>query len=281
MKDVKYGTQVIELAFAILLVAGLVSVQLVSAQGSGGNSGSGGGSGDQVQDRDRIQDPTTHDGDEPIQDRDQLQNRDRIQDPIISSTTQQVRDQLQEQERSQVKDRVRIDFENVIVPAGNAQQLRVAIQNREQELGKEATNTPEQYREILQNQNRTRLAIHAINASEDLLGAVGPQTMQITQQINNSVQTSLNAEAEIRERGIWKHVFFGGDRANALILGQEQEENRLRIEEIKRLINDANINSEIRATLMEQVRIMEEEQKRLSQLAEKESGQWGIFSWRF
>lgn len=253
MKDKKYGTQITVLAFAIFLVAGLVFVQHAFAQDDGG--GSGGGAGDQVQDRDRIQDPTAHDGNEPDQDRDQLRDQDR--------------------------DRIRIDLENVTVPVENAQQLQATIRNREQELSQEATSAAEEYREIIQNQNHIRLAIHAIYASEGLLGPVGPQVKQITEQINNSVQATVNAEAGIRARGVWAHIFFGGDSVNAQILQQEQDQNRLRIQELKKLVDEATITAEIRATLREQFRIMEEEQTRLEQIAEKESGQWGIFSWRF
>jgi len=277
MKNKKYETQITMFTFAIFLIAGLVFVQHVFAQGSGG--GSKGGSGDQVQDRDRVQDPIINTTALPIQDQIRDQDRDRIQDPAVDDEDEPLQDR--DQFRDQDRDRIRIDLENVAVPVGNAQQLRATIENREQELNQEATSTTEQYREIMQSQNRIRLAIHAIYASEGLLGSVGPRTTQITEQINNSVQATLNAEAEIRARGFWAHVFFGGDSINAQILQQEQEQNRLRIQELKNLINEATATEEIRATVMEQVRIMEEEQTRLAKLAEKESGQWGIFSWRF
>lgn len=290
------------LAFAILLIAGLVSAQNVSAQGGGGSSGAGGGSEDQAQDRDRIQDPATHDGDEPTQDRDRLQDSDRIQDSVINATIQPTQDQLRDQDRDRVQDpithdgdepeqdrdqlrdqdreRILIDLENPVAPAGDAEQLRAMIQNREQELNQEATSTIERYREMIQNQNRIRLAISAIYGSEGLLGSAGPRATQIAKQINNSVQATLDAEVEIYERGFWAHIFFGGDSVNAQILQREQEQNRLRILELKQLINDATLTTEIRAILMEQVRMMEEEQTRLSQLAEKEFGQRGILSWR-
>lgn len=303
MKNKQYAIQITMLTFGIFLIAGLVFVQNTFAQGGGGGSGSGGGSGDQTQDRDQIQDPATHDGDEPIQDRDQLQDRDTIQYPTVNTTTLPIQDQLRDQDRDRIqdptthdgdepeqdrdqlrdqdRDRIRIDVENDAVPVGNAQQLQNTIQNREQELNQETTSTTEQYREIMQNQNRVRLAIHAIYASEGLLGTVGPQARQITERINNSVQATVNAEAEIRARGVLAHILFGGDSVNAQILQQEQEQNHMRIQELRVLISEATTTAEIRATLMEQIRVMEEEQARLAQLAEKESGEWGIFSWRF
>jgi hypothetical protein len=282
MKEKKYGSQVTVFALGVLLAIGqVVFVQQALAQGGGGGSGPGGGSGDQtqdrdqIQDRDRLQDPTHNTAALPIQDQLRDRDRDRIQDPATHDGDEPLQD------RDQDRDRIRVGLENGTTSVGNAEQLRATIQNRERELNQEGTSTAGQYREIMQNQNRVRLAIHALYASEGLLGAAGPRMMQITDHMNNSVQATLNAEAEIHSRGLLTHILFGGDRAHAQILQQEEEQNRLLIQELKKLINEAIITTEIRVALMEQVRIMEEEQARLTQLAEKESGQWGIFSWRF
>ncbi|MDE2031037.1 MAG: hypothetical protein KGI58_02120 [Patescibacteria group bacterium] len=279
-KKQKLNTFMFTFTLALIITLSFAQHDVFAQGGSAGGSGttaagSGSGSGDQIQDRDRIQDPTTHTGDEPIQD--QTRDQDRIQDPTSSTTTAvPSQNQMQQQNRNIIN----VDLETPGTPAGSPQQLQNTIQNREQELNQEATNETQQYREVIQNQNRTRLAVQAIYSSEGLLGTVGPQAMQIANQINNTVQSTINAEAGIQSRGFWARLFFGGDKTNARIIQQEQEQNMLRIQELKKLINEST-NAQVQATLMEQIRNMEAEQTRLMQLADKELGQWGIFSWRF
>lgn len=254
MKIKKNILYIVVFTTTLLMIGGVVVQQIEAQTGGKGGGGSTAGSGDQIQDRDRVQDPTTHDGDEPLQTRDQLQDQDR--------------------------DRIHLNLETSTPPVGNAQQLQATIQNREQELNQEAAGVAQQYREVVQNENRTRLAVQAIYASQDLLGSVGPQAIQLAAQINNSVQTTTNAEAAIRARSVWARVFFGGDKESAQIIQQTQEQNRARIQALTQLIT-SNAPAAVQATLLEQIRTMQEEQTRLGQLAQKESTQWGILSWRF
>lgn len=152
MTNTKCKISILVLTLAALLTVSLVFAGQALAQGGGsGNSGggSGGNSGDQTQDRDRVQDPTTHDGDEPAQDRDrdqlqdgsgdncigdgdcdgvadqdrlQTQDRDRLQDGTGDGVADQDRDQLRDsslhigdepiQDRDKLRDRLRDQLED-------------------------------------------------------------------------------------------------------------------------------------------------------------------------
>lgn len=248
-----------------------------TSSGSSGSSGSGGvgaGSGaqnsgtiqidsssqgtqdrDQLQDRDRVQDPTTHDGDEPDQDRDQV--RDRTQDKI------------------------NLNVESVSVPAGSANQLRAMIQNRETELNQEVSSSTKAWEQnAIRNSNQVRLAVHALLSAEDVIGGIGPQVSEIAQQINNSVQATVNAEANIRTRGLLVNLFFGGDKNNASKIEAEVLQNQERIRQLNQIIATSSISSEVRNILQNQIQIMEQEQTRLNDLANQEKNRWGVFSWR-
>jgi len=252
------------------------------AQGGSGGGSSGGGAnsaamGDQDRDRDQVRDPSTHDGDEPIQDRDQIrdQDRDRIQDPTTHTGDEPIQDRLQD------RDRIRLDGVATVTPAGNGNQLRIMIQAREQELNREASSSAPLIQNIFMHQNRIRLAVHALYASENLLGPVGPRVSQVARQVESTVQTTANIESQMQERSYLANLFFGGDRDRAQMLLREVEANRERIQEMKNLVDQGDISAEVRAMLMEQIRLMEEEQERMRVLAQDENDRWGIFSWRF
>ncbi len=243
------------------MVLFLVAIQPVSAQNKGAGGGAGGGasqpagstSGDQIreQDRDRVQDPTTHDGDEPDQDRTRLQDRDRI-------------------------------FIEADIVATSSASLQQMVREREREMEALASTSDQNIRNTVRNENRVRLAVQALVASEDLLGGIGQQVSVIARQIGSSQASTSEAEKNIKERGFLSRLFFGGDKDSATIINREVVRNEERIRELNTLLADrTDIPEQIRTILMEQIRLMEEEQERLRQLSEEQNTAWGIFSWRF
>lgn len=267
-------TFILSLMFALLLGA----PSLVGAQSQGNSSGAGDQDRDQTQDRDQIQDPSTHDGDEPIQDRDQTQDQTRDQDQIRLTSTTSTTGVGQ---NTQAQNRVQLNLQATTTPAWNAEQLRQTIQERERELNQEASSTDPRYQQIIRNENQVRLAVHALLASEQVFGNIGSRVSEIAREFNNSVQATVNAEAQVQSRGFLSKLFFGGDREAGLVLEQEVTRNRERIQELTRLLEVSGLSEDFRVQLETQLRVMEQEQDRLEQLAEREQGLWGIFSWRF
>lgn len=262
------------------LLALVISVPVLAYAQSRGSSLGGGGQQqdrDQTQDQDRIQDPSTHNGDQSLQDRDQTQDQARDQDQIslTATTSAGLGQSVQLQERIQLK------LQATTTPAWDVVQLRQTVQERERELNQEASSTDEQYREIVRNENQVRLAVHALLASEQALGGVGPQVSAIAREFNNSVRTTVNAEAEIQARNFLSRLFFGGDRVAAEVLAQEVTRNRERIQELTRLLGQSGLSEDMRIELEMQLQVMQQEQSRIELVAEHEQRLWGIFSWRF
>lgn len=266
------------LTLAILALTLGATPNSVYAQGSrsGGSGGANASSGDQIRDReqdqDRIQDPSTREGVEPIQDRD----RDQIQEQDRDRTNLLVPDRQQDQDRT----RIRIQLEDTNSSATTSMELRQMIQNRERELEREASTTDNRNQNTIRNENQVRLAVHALLASENMLGPIGPQISEIAREINRSVERTINAEIRINNRNAITRFFLGGDKNSANELLQEARQNENRIQQIEQLI-DTSTNAELRLELENWLQIMIQEQERLKEVANSTIKTGGLFSWRF
>jgi hypothetical protein len=163
--------------------------------------------------------------------------------------------------------------------ARNVTELRQMIQERQQIMNQEIQNLGEGQQNIYQNQNRVRLAVHALLAMENLTGGIGRNVSQIAREFNNSVQATIRAEERIQTRNWLVRFFIGGDEEAAGNIEQETNRNRERIQELRRLREECDCDEEIRAMLQEQIQNMEQEQNRLQQLAQNEKANKGLFGW--
>lgn len=165
------------------------------------------------------------------------------------------------------------------VMAQNAGQLREMMQNRQQEMNQESQGMGEQVRAMHQNQNRVRLAVHALLAMENLTGGIGKNVSAIAKDFNNSVQATINAEEKIESKGWFSRLFTGGNEEAAEEIEQEVGTNAQRIQELKSLMQDCECDEEVRAIMQEQIQNMEQEQDRLRQKAQEEKMNRGLFGW--
>lgn len=166
-------------------------------------------------------------------------------------------------------------------PVFSLSELKQTIEVRKRELDQEAASTTAADRGIVENANPVRLGVHALLASKVLLGGIGPQVSQIAKEMNNSIATTTNAEAEIQARGFWTTLLFGGDSAAADVISQEVARNQQNIDRLTALLNQANVSADIQVTLKAQIAAIQDAQARLQALAQSEQSQWGLFSWRF
>ena len=204
--------------------------------------------------------------------------------PAPSGNQQQDQAQEQEQtatqtqsqgEESQVKVQVK-------VKAKNANELKAMIQEKRQEMAQELNSMSNKDKQkVFQNQNQVREAVHALLASEDLVGGIGKQVSEIALEFNNSVEKTIQAEEKIQTRSKIKTFFFGGDKETAEELEEEVGQNQNRIQELKQLKADCSCQQEVMAVIQEQVQNMEQEQTRLSQLTQEQKQKKGLFSWLF
>jgi hypothetical protein len=160
-------------------------------------------------------------------------------------------------------------------------QLREMIRAREQELNTTLKEVRAEVRSAYENQNKVKLAVHAMLSMENLEGGIGKNVSAIARQFNNSVQSTLNAEERIATRNaVWKFL-FGGDETAASEMLQEAEQNRIRLQEIEQLREQCNCTEDVKAELGLQIQTIEQEQERLKQLAQNELQVKGLFGWLF
>lgn len=159
-------------------------------------------------------------------------------------------------------------------------QARARIQIMQEEMQEEMMQAKGPRKEVLQNQNEVRMAVHSLLAMENLTGGIGPQVRQIARNFNNSVQATIRAEENIKERGAFMRFFAGGDEGAAEEIKEQVSENRQRVEELRQLRETClGCPEEVRQIMQEQIQDIEQEQERLSRLVQREKNSKGIFGW--
>lgn len=160
-------------------------------------------------------------------------------------------------------------------------QLKLSIEARQRELNQEEASSSPGIQSIMKNMNPVRLAVHSLLASKDLLGGIGGQVSVIAQQMNDSIASTTNAEAQIQSRGFFTKLFFGGDTTAAQIITEQVAQNQQRIDALTKLLAQANISVNVQTILQAQITALQEAQTRLQVLAQQQQHMWGLFSWRF
>ncbi|MEM5804602.1 MAG: hypothetical protein QXU82_02010 [Candidatus Aenigmatarchaeota archaeon] len=181
-------------------------------------------------------------------------------------------EQIQEQDREQLQEQEQ---------AGNVTRLREMIREREQELNMSLKEVRQEMRSAYENQNRVRVAVHALLSMENLTGGIGKNVSAIAKEFNNSVQSTLRAEEKIATRNAVIRFLFGGDEAAANDLINQTAQNSLRIRELEQLRDECDCSDEVKAEYDNQIRVLQQEQDRLRALAQEELGAKGLFGWMF
>lgn len=166
-------------------------------------------------------------------------------------------------------------------PAISLADLKLRIETRKQELEDEVASTTSKKRDVLENANPVRIAVHTLLASRALLGGIGEQVSEVARQMNGSLATTTNIELKLKARGFLTRFLFGGDKDAAERLQEQLDRNQDRIDALKSLLAQANVSVELKTTLEAQLAVLEAAHIRLEALADKEDGAWGLFSWRF
>ena len=180
------------------------------------------------------------------------------------------------------ENRIKIELEGTTTPVHSLVELRRAIRARRVKLQERIASTSPRFQKILEGVAPMRVAVHALLASRDLLGkGIGQKVSDIARQVDDSVATTTNVEAQIQSRGFWKNLFFGGDTKAAGVIKQQVEQNQARIQSLTKFVSEANTTGDVKKALGDQVQAMKDEQVRLQKIAQRQAGLWGIFSWRF
>lgn len=149
---------------------------------------------------------------------------------------------------------------------------------KQKEIARTETNriADDEKRKVYENQNEVRAAVHAFLAMENMTG-IGKNVSAIAKEFDNSIMSTIRAEERINNRSRIKRFFAGGDEEAAKEIEAETEMNKERIEEIKKLKEQASEDE--KEVMNEQITEMEKEQTRLKELAQKEKKSKGLFGW--
>jgi len=180
-----------------------------------------------------------------------------------------------------LKNRIELMHEGTTTPAGSLEQLKQMIETRRMEIQGEAASTTPDIRKILEDAAPMRVAVHALLASQNLLGGgIGTQVSDIARKVDDSVATTTNAEAQIQSRGFFSKLLFGGDKKAAGVISDQVAQNQENIQKLAGLLSDASTTADVKAELETQIQAIQTEQARLQSVAQTQSKLWGIFSWR-
>jgi hypothetical protein len=132
-------------------------------------------------------------------------------------------------------------------------------------------------RDRIKNENEVRIAVTTLLETEDLSGGIGRNVSAIAREFNDSASSTQKLEDRIQSRNSFVRLFFGGDRDAARELANQTARNNVRIVELQQLISSVTLDAEVRTTMEDQVRIIQQEQDRLQQLAAREQEDRGLF----
>ena len=180
-------------------------------------------------------------------------------------------DREQEPDRVTVRDQDRVrDNECNTDEACNATRLRAMIIERNQVSQADAGGNSMYV-------NGTGGAVYVFRAAAPLTGGSASDLIRLSEEINGSVRSTVQNEEKIRSQNAFMVFLFGGDQSSADAIMQHVVQNRVRIEEMNRLIDGCDCDEETAAILREQVQVMEQEQARFETVAAVENGKRGIF----
>jgi hypothetical protein len=157
-------------------------------------------------------------------------------------------------------------------------ELTAREQERQQKLDQELESVRPAVRNVYRNQNTVRVAVYTILGLENRTG-ISQNISAIARTFNNSVQVTLRAEERLETRSSFVRFLAGGDDEAAAEILRQTAENRIRIQEMNRLIGECDCDSETRAFLQEQLQVMTQEQTRLESRAQAEQADRGLFGW--
>ncbi len=186
-----------------------------------------------------------------------------------------------EQIREEFKNQLEVLREGTTTPARSIEQLKQMIENRRTEIQDGLASTSPAERQAFEHASQVSVAVHALLASQDLLGGgIGQQVSDIAREVDDSVATTTNAEARIQSRGFFTRLFFGGDKQAASVISEQVAQNQDHIQTLTGLLSEASTTADVKAELESQIQAVQQEQTRLQDVAQSQSKLWGLFSWR-
>ena len=198
--------------------------------------------------------------------------------PLALANQEQNKEQIRERNENiqQIREQALTQIREL--KAENAAEVKAIVQQKREELKQAVTAEKKRVREIKQKQNEVRLAVHALLASENLTGGIGPQVSTIARDFDNSAKETEQAEEKAMNRGRFMKFLFGGDRESAEIIRNRVQTREEKIQQLEQLTETCDCNEETKQMLREQVQVMKQEQERLKEVTKNEEKK-GLLGW--
>ena len=193
----------------------------------------------------------------------------------------------QQQQQEQVQTQTQEQNEEGLGNLENGQQLRARtsnelksmIQEKRGEMIEEIKSMKGNLKKAYENQNEVRTAVYGLLTIGDLAGGIGKKISEVAKQFNNSIQQTIKAEETIRNRNRIVRFFAGGDQETAEELQNLVDQNRIRLQQLKELKNQADCEEEVKTLMQEQIQSMEQGQTKLQEMIQNERDARGIWGW--
>jgi len=137
-------------------------------------------------------------------------------------------------------------------------------------------------KKIFRNQNTVREAVMtllALKKEGNFSGGIGRNISAIARNFSNSVNKTIQAEERIMERQGFMRMLFGGDEHAANTIQAELNRNRVTLQKLEQI--SGQMDPEVQSLLQNQTQLVQQEQERLRQVAQKELGNKGLLGWLF
>jgi hypothetical protein len=178
-----------------------------------------------------------------------------------------------------IRDRKELRYEKDIE---DIEELKARLRERIQAMEEGLDELDEDVAQRYKDQNRVRIAVHALQDMRPLLEGegIGRNVSDIARDFNSSAMNMERFEEQIHSRSRLMRFLFGGDDESAGELDGYIETNRERLTKLRGLAELVD-DEELKALLQEQIQNMEQEQNRLEELAKDEMARNGLLGWLF
>jgi hypothetical protein len=164
----------------------------------------------------------------------------------------------------------------------NAEGSDAFMQAEQTRLREESKSYDGEAQKVFQNQEQMRIAVQAVLASSEAMGDQGYQAVQLGGAMQAKVQEALDVETKLKERSSVGKFFFGTneeDAQQALAVAEEMQQQIRNMEQL--VMTCESCDGDTKVVLQEQIQVMQQEQNRLEDLAQNESGKQGLFGFLF
>ncbi len=158
-------------------------------------------------------------------------------------------------------------------------EIRQKKERNQERFNETLENLSEKDKEVHRHGFRVSNAVHSLLATENWTGGIGEEVSQIAQDINKSVNKTVEAEQKINNRGGFSKFLFGGDEKAAEKIQSQVNKNQQRLQRLEQSQQNCNCSEEVKNMMQEQIQEIEQEQQRLQQVAQEEKQNKGLLGW--